>query len=189
MRWNRWVVLALVLVTLIMTILSCMPASKPAGTAVAAKEDPLVRGKRLVYTSGCVDCHTPGSLYGMPDTTRLLSGSELGWQGPWGVSFPRNLTPDSTGLAAWSEDDIVKALRTGTRPNGTVLLPPMPWPSYAWLTDDDAHAIAAYLKSLPPVKYMMPAVVPPGQKFKGSMLVFPPPPAWDAQNLPPPPSK
>jgi hypothetical protein len=112
------------------------------------------------------------SLYGAPDTTRLL--------------FPRNLTPDSTGLASWSEDDIVKAIRTGVRPNNTQILPPMPWPDYARLTDEDAHAIAAYLKTLPAVKHVMPAVVPPGQKFKGAMLVFPPPPAWDAKNLPPP---
>jgi mono/diheme cytochrome c family protein len=177
------------LATSIMAAASCTPASKPAENAVAAKEDPLARGKRLVFTSGCVDCHTPGSLYGAPDTTRLLSGSELGWQGPWGVSFPRNLTPDSTGLASWSEDDIVKAIRTGVRPNGTPLLPPMPWPDFARMTDEDAHAIAAYLKSLPPVKHLMPETVPPGHKWKGVALAFPPPPAWDAMNLPPPPGK
>jgi mono/diheme cytochrome c family protein len=186
MRWNRWAACGLVLVTLIITALSCAPASKPADQAVAAKEDPVARGKRLAWTSGCVDCHTPGSLYGVPDTTRLLSGSELGWQGPWGVSFARNLTPDSTGLATWTEDDIVKAIRTGVRPNNTQILPPMPWQDFARLTDEDANAIAAYLKTLPAVKHVMPAVVPPGQKFKGAMLVFPPPPAWDAKNLPPP---
>ncbi len=188
MRWTRWTAIALALIVTAVAIVSCSnPSPKPAATPAASAEDKIARGRRLAWQSGCNDCHTPGSLYGTPDTTRLLSGSELGWQGPWGVSFPRNLTPDSTGLAAWSEDDIVKAIRTGTRPDGSVLLPPMPWPMFSNFTDEDAYAIAAYLKSLPPVHHVNPKQVPPGTHYAGAMMVFPAPPAWDAQNLPPPP--
>jgi hypothetical protein len=141
----------------------------------------------LSVITGCNDCHTPGSLYGAPDTTRLLGGSDLGWHGPWGVSYPRNLTPDpETGIGSWTEDDIIKAIRTGQRPDGSPLLPPMPWPNFAHLTDEDARALAVYLKSIPPVKHQVPASTPPAAKPTGPMLSFPPPPAWDAQNLPPP---
>jgi hypothetical protein len=151
-------------------------------------EQRVERGQHLSLSSGCNDCHTPGTLYGAPDTSRMLSGSELGWEGPWGVTYPRNLTPDNeTGIGTWTEDQIVAAFQTGIRPDKTPIMPPMPWPGYANMSDDDAHALAAYLKSLPPIRHKMPDRIPPGQPAKGARLTFPPPPAYDALNLPPPP--
>jgi cytochrome c553 len=150
--------------------------------------DKVTRGHYLVIGSSCADCHTPGTLYGAADTTRWLSGSELGWVGPWGTTYPRNLTPDSTGLGAWTEEQIYTTLKTGHRPDGSVLLPPMPWQNVSNYSDDDIHAIAAYLKSIPPVAHKAPDRLPPGVKPKGPAMVFPPPPAWDAKNLPPPPA-
>ncbi len=179
---------------LVTLVAACSPSgqSKPAGTpaenASAPAEDQLARGRRIIYTSGCIDCHTPGAFYGAPDTTRLLSGSELGWTGPWGTTYPRNLTPDSTtGIGTWTEDQIVTAVRQGHRPDGTPLLPPMPWPFYAQLTDGDVHALAHYLKSIPPVHHEVPKVLKPGEKAPTAFLL-PPPPTWDAKNLPPPPA-
>jgi mono/diheme cytochrome c family protein len=68
-----------------------------------------------------------------------------------------NLTPDNeTGLGTWSETDIVTAIRTGVRPDGRELAPIMPWRAFANLTTPDAKAIAAYLKSLPPVSNKVP---------------------------------
>ena len=186
MTWTRWAATALVLTTLAAgaVTISCTATPKPTATA----EDAIARGRRITYTSGCMDCHTPGTFYGMPDTTRLLSGSELGWVGPWGVTFPRNLTPDSaTGIGTWTEEQIVTAVREGRRPDGSPLLPPMPWPMYAHLTDEDAHALAAYLKSIPPVVHEMPKQQPPGQAPSHPALTFPAPPEWDGRNLPPPP--
>jgi mono/diheme cytochrome c family protein len=152
-----------------------------------SEADQLARGRYLVGITGCNDCHTPGYFYGAPDTTRLLSGSELGWQGPWGVSYARNLTPEpQTGIGAWSESDIVTAIRTGKRPDGAMLLPPMPWPDLAGLTDEDANAIAKYLKTLPPVMHKVPDKLPPDAKATGAIIAFPPPPAWDAPRTPPP---
>ncbi len=166
---------------------SCSPTGKQLSAAPAAMsvDQKVARGQYLSVVMGCNDCHTPGSFYGAPDTTRLLSGSELGWQGPWGVSFARNLTSDTeTGLGSWTEGQIVTAIREGRRPDGTPLLPPMPWPSFARLTDDDAHSLAAYIKALPAIRHVNPTQVSPGQKYTGGALTFPPPPAWDAMNLP-----
>jgi mono/diheme cytochrome c family protein len=188
--WTRWTAVGIATVTLAAGVasLSCTTGQTEA-PATAAAEDPIARGHRIVYTSGCVDCHTPGSFYGAPDTTRMLSGSELGWQGPWGISFPRNLTPDSTtGIGTWTEDQIMTAVREGRRPDGSPLLPPMPWPVYSKLTDEDARALAKYLKSLPPIAHEVPKAQPPGGKTDRPVLVLPNPPAWDAQNLPPPPA-
>ena len=167
---------------------SCMPAARqdagPPATMTA--EQKIARGRYLSVIMNCNDCHTPGSLYGAPDTTRRLSGSELGWQGPWGISFPRNLTSDTeTGIGSWTEAQIVTAVREGRRPDGSPLLPPMPWPNFAQLTDDDAYALAAYIKSLPAVRHPNVKQVPPGQKYDGAYMPFPPPPAWDAPKSPP----
>jgi mono/diheme cytochrome c family protein len=182
MRWTRWTALfATLAVAAAATIsLSCEKAQLKAPSPTPQAEK-LERGEYLATVTGCNDCHTPGSLYGKPDSERKLSGSELGWTGPWGTSYARNLTPDvETGIGTWSEDDIVKTIRTGQRADGSALLPPMPWPNYARLTDEDAYAIAAYLKNLPPVTHRVPDKLPPGKKATTPALVFGPPSAWDA---------
>jgi len=155
---------------------SAKRSGKSGGAAARVK-----RGEYLTGIMSCIDCHTPGTFYGAPDFSRHLSGSELGWKGPWGVTYARNLTPDKeTGIGNWTEDDIIKALRTGVRPNGTGLNPPMPWQNFTKLSDEDVHAIAAYLKSLPPVKHKVPDRVPPGTEVTGPVIPIPPPGEWDA---------
>lgn len=177
-------VMVLVLVAAASLVLISCAKQTPTPQPMS-EQDQVARGQYLVHVAGCNDCHTPGYLYGAPDASRLLSGSELGWEGPWGVSFARNLTPEpQTGIGAWTESDIVTAIRTGKRPDGRMLLPPMPWMDFAHLTDDDAMAIAKYLKSIPPVQHPMPDLIPPGTKAKGSIIVLPPPSAWDAPRAP-----
>lgn len=126
--------------------------------AAAHAETPLERGAYMTKVMDCTGCHTTGSLAGQPQPDKFLAGSDIGFEIPGlGIFYPPNLTPDSaTGLGTWSEEDIVTAIRTGVRPDGRQLVPVMPWPSYATLTDDDARAIAAYLKSLPPVTHAAP---------------------------------
>jgi mono/diheme cytochrome c family protein len=182
MRALRWVVLSacLAAVAAAFVTVSCAPPAEQAA-AGGATADTLARGQYLTTLMGCQDCHTPGAFYGAPDASRQLSGSEVGWQGPWGVTYARNLTPDhETGLGAWTRAQIVTALRTGQRPDGSPLLPPMPWPNYAHLTDADAYAVAAYLQSLPAVAHHVPDRIAAGQPVKGPAIAIPPPSAWDA---------
>ena len=76
-----------------------------------------------------------------------------------------DLPPDKeTGLGNWTSKQIVTALQTGVRPDGRILAPIMPWRSFAKLTRDDAMAIAAYLKSLPPLKRKVPGPFGPNEK-------------------------
>ena len=156
---------------------------------------PVERGKYLVTIMGCNDCHTQkvmDPVLGlMPDTTRMLAENREGlpyptwtptdiqhrnaivlanaeltaWAGPWGVSFPLNLTPDKeTGIGEWTEESFIAALRTGKhqgQPDGRPILPPMPWQQYREATDADLKAIWAYLQILPPIKNVVPLPVPP----------------------------
>jgi hypothetical protein len=85
------------------------------------------------------------------------------WQGPWGVSFTANLTPDqNTGIGVWTEDVFIKALRSGKHMGtGRPILPPMPWPMISQMTDDDLKAVFAYLKSIKPIVNRVPDPMPP----------------------------
>lgn len=129
-----------------------------AGCGQKAAEDPVKRGEYLVAVISCADCHTPGALMGQPDKAKWLAGSNIGFHVPGlGFFYGPNLTPDNeTGLGTWSEDDIVKAIREGVRPDGRKLAPTMPSESFSKLTDEDAHAIARYLKSLTPISNKVP---------------------------------
>lgn len=147
------------------------------------------RGRYLVNSAGCMDCHTPlknGPRGPEPDRARAFSGhpeqltmppvpplppgpwavvvgaTNTAWAGPWGVSFTANLTPDpETGLGRWSAQDFVKTLRTGRHLGvGRPFLPPMPG-SYGQMKDDDLQAMFAYLQSLPPIRNRVPAPLPP----------------------------
>ena len=147
------------------------------------------RGEYLARGFGCGDCHTPlimGANGPQPDMAHQLSGhpasvkvtqvampkggwvwmgaaSNTAFQGPWGISYAVNLTPDvETGLGKWSEAQFVAALKTGkhvgvSRP----ILPPMPWQALSTLTDADLKAIFAYLRTVPAVSNRVPEPTPP----------------------------
>jgi mono/diheme cytochrome c family protein len=108
------------------------PPTPPAGPTAEY-------GQHLVMIGGCVGCHGPG-----------LTGGAIPGAPP---DFPhaQNLTPEpTTGLGKWSEDDFLRALRTGKRPDGTELRDPMPWKVIAKMSPDELHAIWLYLRTLKP---------------------------------------
>ncbi|HEY7609654.1 MAG TPA: cytochrome c [Alphaproteobacteria bacterium] len=147
------------------------------GIATNAAGQNVERGKYLVNFGGCFDCHTPGYFFGKPDMTRFLGGSEVGFEIPGlGVFYGPNLTPDKeTGIGAWTIDQIVTAIQTGQRPDGRMLAPIMPWQSFAKLKKSDARAIAAYLKTLPPVKSKVPGPFGPSEKPTSFVMKIVPP--------------
>ncbi|RYD57160.1 MAG: c-type cytochrome [Sphingobacteriales bacterium] len=92
----------------------------------------------------------------------IFNGFNTAFAGPWGMSFAANLTPDETGIGNWSLDNFKTALKKGkykgieaSRP----LLPPMPWPNYAQMTDEDIEAMYDYLMSIKPISNRVPNAV------------------------------
>lgn len=158
-----------------------------SGSAGAA-ENQLARGKYLTSVIPCTDCHTPGTFLGKPDTARYLGGSDVGFEIPGlGVFYAPNLTSDKeTGLGNWSQEEIVTAITTGKRPDGRMLAPAMPIESLKHLTHADALAIAAYLKSLPPIKNKVPGPFGPAEKPTSFVYQVLPPDKYVP--TPPPPS-
>jgi mono/diheme cytochrome c family protein len=151
--------------------------------------DPVERGRYLVSLAGCNDCHTPGYFLGMPDMTRVLGGSEVGFEMPGlGVFHGPNLTPDiETGLGRWSEEQIIAAFTAGKRPDGRELVPIMPWRAFAGLTAEDKSAIAVYLKSLPPVSNQVPGPFGPNDTPTSFVMRIVPPLGAGASPAPPAP--
>ena len=135
------------------------------------------RGQYLVSLGGCLDCHTPGNFLGKRDLTRVLGGSEVGFEVPGlGVFYPPNLTPDKeTGLGNWTEEQIATAITTGVRPDGRELAPVMPWRDFAHLSKADAQAVATYLKSLPPVRNKVPGPFGPTETPTSFIMKVVPP--------------
>lgn len=153
-----------------------------AAPAVQA-QTPVERGKYLVTIAGCNDCHTPGYFLGSPDKARFLGGSEVGFELPGlGTFYGPNITPDKeTGIGGWTPAQILAALQTGTRPNGRLLAPIMPWHAYASLSQSDASAIVAFLRSLPAVKNKVPGPFGPNDKPTSFVMKILPPPAPGAK--------
>jgi mono/diheme cytochrome c family protein len=125
----------------------------PLTSPALADDAQVSRGRYLVTIAGCSDCHTPGALLGTPDMKRYLGGSDVGFAIPGaGVFVGQNLTPDKeTGLGKWTDGQVIAAFRTGKTPEGRGLSPVMPYPALSHLSDADAQAIVAFLKSLPAV--------------------------------------
>lgn len=161
-------------------------ATEPEGAdKKRAPAEVVARGKYIVSTSACHDCHTPfklGPKGPEPDMSRALSGhpqelvmppapvlpegpwvmtaagTNTAWAGPWGVSFTANLTPDTeTGLGRWSLRNFKDTIRSGRHlGRGRDVLPPMPWPVYRNWTDEDVEAVYAYLRTIPPIRNKVP---------------------------------
>jgi mono/diheme cytochrome c family protein len=166
-----------------------LAAAIPAIALADNPPDKVTRGKYLVTTSGCNDCHTPwilGPKGPEPDMSRMLSGhpgdfdlppapkiagpwvmiasaTNTAFNGPWGTSFTANLTPDAeTGLGKWSYANFRDTIRTGRHMGrGRPVLPPMPIPMYKNFNDADLEAIFAYLQSIPAVKNRVPEPLAP----------------------------
>ena len=120
---------------------------------VAASSDSAVvlRGQYVVRTlANCWMCH--GDPARQRDTTTVdipLSGG-YEWKIPPGEFFARNITPDSTtGIGAFSDGAIARALRYGVGHDGRALLPFM---EVQGLSDEDLTAIVSYLRSTSPVR-------------------------------------
>ncbi len=134
-----------------------MPGAWPADLAGAdpGKDAAWNRGAYLVATIGrCDQCHTPRTWLGVPDSDRFLAGAPAGGDGLRGGRKASNITSDpEAGIGYWSTDDIVTMLTDGTTPNFDEVGGSMAEivRNTAKLSDDDRRAIAAYLKSVPPM--------------------------------------
>jgi mono/diheme cytochrome c family protein len=103
------------------------------------------RGEYLVKAGGCMACHTEEK----KDAAPYAGGRAL--KTPFGTFYGPNITPHpQAGLGRWTEDDFIRAMRHGRRPDGANYFPAFPYPSFTKIVDSDLRDLWAYLRSLPP---------------------------------------
>ena len=122
----------------------------------------LQRGSYLVNNVlFCGACHTSrehGNTLTEPERTdAFLGGGNVYDDKAIGVVWVPNITPDvETGIGAWKDDEILRVLRDGVAKDGHFLVPLMPFAAYQHLSDEDARAVVAYLRTVPPYKQTKP---------------------------------
>lgn len=121
--------------------------ASPANTLPAPQA--LARGEYLAHIGGCIACHTNKG--GAP----LAGGRRI--DTPFGAVFSSNLTPSQThGLGTWTATDFQNALHWGRSRDGRLLLPVFPYNHTSVFTDDDVHAMFAWLQTVKPIEQAQP---------------------------------
>jgi len=153
-------------------MIAALPIAIWAMTVAAepAAETRVERGRYLTIVGGCNDCHTPSyaETGGKVPASDWLVGSQIGFQGPWGTTYPANLR---LLMQSMSEEQWVARARTAMRP-------PMPWFNLRDMSDEDLRAMYQFIRSLGRKGEPAPAYAPPGQSVSTPYFYFVP------QNLP-----
>lgn len=141
-----------------------------AASAASSKGQTIERGAYLVRIGGCNDCHTDGygESGGKVSQAQWLTGSKLGWNGPWGTTYAANLRQYFQKISA---DEWVRTA------HAMQARPPMPWWALHAMTDQDLRALRAFVVNLGPAGAAAPAYLPPGQEPSSPVIRFPAPPA------------
>jgi mono/diheme cytochrome c family protein len=124
--------------------------------------DIVAKGKYIFAAAGggC-GCHTePGKA-----ATGLNAGGRR-FDAPFGTVYSTNITPDrQTGIGAWTDEQIITAIRLGRRPNGERILPVHPFMAFNGMAEEDLRAVVAYLR-------IVPAILRPNQPKQITLPLF-----------------
>ena len=113
--------------------------------AVCAQQGDAQRGQYISKAAGCLGCHTEER-----DNAQPYAGGRA-LKTPFGTFYGPNITPHpEAGIGRWREQDFVRALREGRRPDGAHYFPAFPYPSFTRISDQDLRDLWAYLRTLPP---------------------------------------
>ena len=169
----------MLLPALSLLLVACQPQATQAPTtsppaaataAAAAAVDLVARGEYLVRIAGCNDCHTAAYAenQGKVPKEQWLTGSPLGFHGPWGTTYASNLR---LRMQDFSEDEwLAYSANLRTRPI-------MPDFAVRDMTEEDRRALYRFIRGLGPAGSPAPAALPPRQTppLPHTALVLPPP--------------
>lgn len=155
------------------------PSPEP-GTFAPQNRGQVEHGEYLVELLACGSCHTNGALTGEPDLGHPLAGSRTGiaFTSPLdnkrpGVVYPPNITPEKeTGIGDWSDGQIARAIRAGIGRHADRRITTMPWQGYAKMSAEDIAAIVSYLRSIKPIRHVVPEAVEPGHLARSPFVYF-----------------
>ncbi|TPW30607.1 c-type cytochrome [Martelella alba] len=124
-----------------------MPQTLSREDYIASGQPDIARGEQVFWMGGCASCHAaPGS----QGSDRLVLSGGLAIESDFGTFHAPNISPDPDhGIGQWSELDFANALLEGVGRHGENLYPSLPYTSYTNMSDEDVHALFAFLKTLP----------------------------------------
>ncbi len=164
MSWKKYVLVAVLGLAAVPAYVVLKPPKRaePSPIKVERTAERIARGKHLFeHVADCEGCHSER------DFTRLAAPTLEGRRGV-GFRFPPelglpgaivapNLTSDvETGLGAWTDGEIIRAIREGISRDGRALFPFMPYENFRHMSDEDVFSLVAYMRSLPPVRNELP---------------------------------
>jgi len=122
----------------------------PTATSTLSQEQLVTRGRYVALASDCVACHTTNPA--------LPFAGGVSFFTPFGKLYSTNITQDKVnGIGSFTDAEIIGAVRNGISKGGHRLYPAMPYTSYAGMSDDDAVALVAYLRTIAPIDSKPPA--------------------------------
>lgn len=157
----------LIIVLSYLLLLSCGDLQSKENNLPVSEKTQIGHGKYLVKIAGCNDCHTVGypENNGNVPVENWLTGSPVGFKGPWGTSYASNLRLYVQNL---TESQWIEMAHTR---NG---LPPMPWISLKDMSESDLTAMYKFIKSLGPSGKPAPTYVGPNQEPNTPYIIFEP---------------
>jgi len=149
---------------LLLSSVAVSASAQAAGSS--ADKRTLERGRYLAIAGGCNDCHTPGyaEAAGKIPQAQWLTGAPVGFQGPWGTSYPVNLRLYVRNM---TEAQWLARVRQPMRP-------PMPWFNLRDMKDADVVAIYRFIRALGPAGEPAPAATAPGAPVTTPYIEFVP---------------
>lgn len=135
-----------------------MMLTAPVAAQAAAAPDyaRVANGRTQAILADCMGCHT------MPGGKPFAGGRII--ETPFGRLAAPNITPDDdTGIGRWTEEEFVRAVKTGMAPGKQRLYPAMPYPYYARMSDADVGDLFAYFQTVEPVR----------NRVRANLLPFP----------------
>lgn len=154
----RKIVAGILLVVVVFILTSCGGKSN---------EEMKERGRYLVRAAGVLSYHTPIGKDGRPDYTKFLAGSTVGYKGPWGVTYPKNLTPDDeTGIGLMTDEEVISLIKEEALSGKLSIFNDY----YKDLTDEDLKCIVVYLRSIDKISNKVPADLKPGEPVTTAVI-------------------
>jgi mono/diheme cytochrome c family protein len=140
-----------------------------AGSAAAAEPAQVERGRYMVLTGHCNNCHTAAYAQKegeVPESAWLLGSGPQGWRGPWGTTYATNLRLNANAMTEDGWMSYMKNLKAR---------PPMPWWSIRETSEADLRAMYQYIRSLGPAGAPAQAFLPPDKEPKPPYIQYPMP--------------
>lgn len=143
-----------------------------AQTATGVNESSSIeRGRYLATAGNCKACHTT-------EGNAPFAGG-LAFNTDFGLIYSSNITPEANaGIGGWTEEQFVRAMRTGKSADGSRLYPAFPYPFFTKLSEQHITDLFAYLKSVTPSSY-----TPPSSKLSFPFNLRSLLGVWNAMNL------